>query len=279
MRTALEALKKQIATFPPTTSMNDSEWETIRQKTTVLLMAGGEGQRFSAVAQGKEVNKNSFALPNGDTMIEMCIRMYKEAGVTDFVALLYHKAETIEQLLGDGSSLGVKINYSYDPGKPVGKGGAVKHALEQNLVPEGNYFIVHNPDDVVLDYPGNFPKDVMSAHLQAEKQGAMCSVVVVEETPHQFSAMKVSDGLVDQIEMYPMLPLPTHIGVTIFSPAVRNQFIELFSYDKKEDFEKKLFPILSQNKQLYASKIPANCWIPVNNPKTFQDLLKRLNLV
>lgn len=279
MRTALEALKSQIATFPTVTTISDSQWEDVRQKTTVFLMAGGEGQRFSAVAQGKEVNKNSFALPNGDTMIEMCIRMYKEAGVTDFVALLYHKAETIEQLLGDGSNLEVKIKYSYDPGKPVGKGGAVKHALEQDLVPEGNYFIVHNPDDVVLDYPGNFPKDIMSAHIQAEAKGALCSVVVVEETPHQFSAMKVSNGLVDQIEMYPMLPLPTHIGVTILSPAVKSQFLELFSYDKKEDFEKKLFPILSQNKQLYASKIPTTCWIPVNNPKTFQDLLKRLNLV
>lgn len=279
MKTALENLRKQIATFPNVEPISDSDWEKTRQNITVLLMAGGEGQRFSPVTQGKDVNKNSFVLPNGDTMIEMCIRLYKDAGVKDFVALLYHKAESIEQLLGDGSKLGVKVSYSYDPGKPVGKGGAVKHALEQGLVPENNFFIVHNPDDVILDYPGNFPKDIMSAHLQAQKSGVLCSVVVVEETAHQYSAMKVTNGFVDQIEMYPMLPLPTHIGVTVFSPQVKKYFLELFSYDKKEDFEKKLFPILSAEKKLYATKIPTNCWIPVNNPKTFQDLLKRLNLV
>lgn len=279
MKKALDLLRSQIATFPKTNIMDGKTWESVCQKTTVLLMAGGEGSRFSPVAQGQEVNKNSFALPNNDTMVEMCIRLYKEAGITDFVALLYHKAESIEALLGNGSKLGVSIKYSYDPGKPVGKGGAVKHALEQGLVPGENYFIVHNPDDVVLDYPGNFPKDILSAHIQGEHAGSVCTVVVVEETPHQFSAMKVSNGFVDQIEMYPLLPLPTHIGVTIFSQSVKQQFIDQFSYDKKEDFEKKLFPVLSTNRQLYATKIPANCWIPVNNPKTFKDLLTRLNLV
>lgn len=279
MKDALDLLKSKIATFGNTQPLTDAEWEKIRNKVTVLLMAGGEGSRFSPVAQGQEVNKNSFILPNNDTMIEMCIRSYKEAGITNFVALLFHKAESVEKLLGDGSKLGVNIQYSYDPGKPVGKGGAVKHAVEDGLVPNDHYFIVHNPDDVILDYPGVFAKDVMSAHLQGEKSGAVATVVVVETTPYQYSAMKVSDNFVDQIEMYPMIPLPTHVGVTVFSPGIGQSFMDSFSYDKKEDFEKKLFPILSDKKQLYAVKIPTECWIAVNNPKSFQDLLKRLNLV
>jgi len=279
MRKALDQLKSQIATFKDIGALSDSAWQKISQKVTVLLMAGGEGARFTAVAQGQEVNKNSFVLPNNDTMIEMCIRLYKKSGITNFVALLYHKAESIENLLGDGTKYGVNIKYSYDPGKPVGKGGAVKHAFENNLIPNDHYIVVHNPDDVILDYPGDFPREVISGHLAGEKSGALASVVVVEETPHQFSAMKVSNSFVDQIEMYPMIPLPTHIGITVFSPNIQQMFIELFNYEKKEDFEKKLFPILSEKRKLYAIKISTNCWLAVNNPKSFQDLLKRLNLV
>lgn len=279
MKNALNQLKSQIASFSKVENLSLEEWNKIRGKITVMLMAGGEGARFASVSQGQDVNKNSFALPNNDTMIEMCIRLYKEAGVTNFVALLYHKAESIENLLGDGSKLGVSIQYSYDPGKPVGKGGAVKHAFESSLVPQDHYVIIHNPDDVILDYRGNFPLDVISAHVEGEKSGAVSTVVVVEETPYQYSAMKVTKGFVDQIEMYPMIPLPTHIGVTIFSPQIKTMFLEQFSYDKKEDFEKKLFPVLSEKKQLFSTKIPTDCWLAVNNQKSYQDLLKRLNLV
>lgn len=278
MKEIFKSLKKQIASFTPVKDLNENHWNEIKNKITVLLMAGGEGSRFSPITQNAEVNKNSFVLPNNDTMIEMCIRLYKEAGIKNFVALLYHKAESIESILGDGSKLGINLSYSYDPGKPVGKGGAVKHAIEQGLIPNNHYFVVHNPDDVILDYEGNFPKHIISAHIQGENNKALCTVVVVEEVEHQFSAMKVVNNFVEEVDMYPIIPLPTHIGVTVFSPKAKKYFIEQFSYNKKEDFEKKLFPILAKEKRLYCAKIPLDCWIPVNNPKNYKDLLKRLNL-
>lgn len=278
MEEIFNSLKTQVASFVPVKPLNNNYWNKIKNKITVLLMAGGEGSRFSPVTQNAEVNKNSFVLPNNDTMIEMCVRLYKEAGIKNFVALLYHKAESVEKVLGDGSKLGINLSYSYDPGKPVGKGGAVKHAIEQNLIPNDHYFVVHNPDDVILDYEGDFPKDIINAHIQGEKEGAICTAIVVEEVEHQFSAMKISKNFVEQVEMYPILPLPTHIGVTVFSPVAKKYFLEQFSYDKKEDFEKKLFPQLASQKKLYSFKIPSKCWIPVNNPKTYKELLKRLDL-
>lgn len=278
MNTALLELKNNVCSFSPNEEISDSDWGLFTQNCTVALMAGGEGNRFKPVANGADVNKNSFKLPNDDTMIEMVIRMYRDAGFKEFVALVYHKAETVEQLLGDGSDLGVRITYSYDPEKPVGKGGAVRNAVDNGSIPRGKYLIVHNPDDVVIDYKGNFPRDIVAGHLTGEKKGHIATVVVVEETPYAFSAMKVVDSSVEEIEMYPMIPIPTHMGVTIFSPSVYSYFDMLFDYTVKSDFEKVLFPILSNEKKLYSVSIPENNWIAVNNPKAYTSLLKRLNI-
>jgi NDP-sugar pyrophosphorylase family protein len=78
--------------------------------------------------------------------------------------------------------------------------------------------------------------------------------------------------------MYPVIPIPAHIGVTVLSPKVYPMFSELFDYEKKSDFEKVLFPILAERKQLYATSIPTNCWVAVNNPKSYNELLSRLGL-
>ncbi|MBU1133273.1 MAG: sugar phosphate nucleotidyltransferase [Patescibacteria group bacterium] len=276
MKKALENLKKEIASFSVSKKLSDEKWKKIADNCVVALMAGGMSKRFSSVSGGE--NKNSFKLPNGDTMVEMIIRMYRDAGIKNFVALLFYKGEDIEKLLGDGSSLGVNISYSYDPEKPVGKGGAVRHALDNGSIPKDKYLIVHNPDDVIVEGSGEFPRIIVEGHMSGVEKGALATVVTVSETPHPYTGMKVKDGMVTQIEMYPIIPIPTHIGVTVFSPDVFPLFEELFDLSKKSDFEKVLFPVLSNRKQLFALEVPSNAWIAVNNPKSYEELLKVLGI-
>jgi mannose-1-phosphate guanylyltransferase / phosphomannomutase len=274
MKEALAQLKKQTTKINPPTEITLQEWENFAKNCTVVLMAGGESSRFGI----PDVNKNAFVLPNGDTMIEMTIRLYRDTGIKDFVALVYHKGQIIEELLGDGTKLGVSIRYSYDPDKPVGKGGAIKNAFENGALQPGKYFIVHNPDDVILNFPKSFPKYIASAHLEGEKKGAISTVVVVEETPYSYTGMTILDNKVKQIEMYPMIPIPTHIGVTIFSPEAKEYFDKMFDYSEKQDFEKLMFPVLADEEKLNAVSISNDCWLAVNNPKSYKQLLKALNL-
>lgn len=278
MKKALRELKKKITDIKKLRPISDSRWNEFVKQTTVVLMTGGESSRFLDVTKGSAVNKNAFELPNGDSMIEMAIRMYRDAGFKDFVALVYHGGNSIEKILGDGSKLGVKIRYSYDPKKPVGKGGAIKHAISQGVIPRNHYCIVHNPDDVILGFSGNFPRHIITGHLRGLDRGALATVVVVEETPYTFTGMKISDNFVKQIEMYPSIPVPTHVGVTVLSPDSYTYFDKHFDLDKKIDFEGTLFPILAKNNLLTAVSIPASCWLAVNNAKAYRELLKRLGL-
>ena len=70
-------------------------------------------------------------------MIEICgmpfahwqTKLLKRAGFTDLVYCVSHKAELIQQYLGDGSKYGVKIHYSNDGSRQLGTGGAIIKAL------------------------------------------------------------------------------------------------------------------------------------------------------
>ena len=255
--------------------MSDAQWERFAAKTTVALMAGGESSRFSAVLEGKATQKTAYELPNGDTMIEMAIRMYRDAGIKNFVALVYHNAHTVENLLGDGSKLGVKVAYSHDPEKPVGKGGAVRNALDNGSIPEDHYLIVTNPDDVVLDFPG-FTRYICEAHLDGEKKSMLATPVLAPGQAYASTGMMVVDNLVVDTQMYPIIPVPAHVGITIFSPAVFPRFRELFSLKEKNDFEQVLFPLLAREKKLWSVGLTKGQWIAVNDLKSYKLLVDTL---
>lgn len=277
MNEYLADLKNSIAKFNPPDLVNDFEYAQIVKNVRVALMAGGESSRFKEVSSGN-VNKSAFLLPNGDTMIEMAIRMYRDSGIINFVVLAYHNSQSIIDILGDGSKLGVNIKYSFDPEKPVGKGGAVKNALLSKSILDHETLIVHNPDDVIVNFSNDFPKYILSGHIQGLKANRIATVVVVPETTYPYTGMQVLDNCVETIEMYPMIPIPTHIGVTIFDPKCYYMFNDVFDLNVKTDFESVLFPILSKNKSLHAVSIPFNNWIPVNNLKSYKQLLNTLNI-
>src|SRR4051812_23050732 len=48
-------------------------------------------------------------------------------GIKDLVINTHHRADLIEQAIGDGSALGARVRYSHEP-QILGTGGGLKHA-------------------------------------------------------------------------------------------------------------------------------------------------------
>lgn len=276
LQAELDVLAGKIASFHDPHAVSDDEWQHFTANTTVALMAGGESSRFSSVLEGTSANKSAFELPNGDTMIEMCIRMYAAAGFTRFVALVFHNAHSIEDRLGDGSKFGVEIVYSYDPEIPIGKGGAVLNALENGSIPESHNLIVANPDDVVLHFP-EFPRYISAAHLEGVRSGAIATAVLGLGQAYHSTGMMVQDNKVVDTKMYPFIPVPAHVGITLFSPAAYPYFREHFSLTEKSDFENILFPILASEGKLWSAGLTRGLWIAVNDAKTYKQLISELD--
>ncbi len=255
--------------------MNTS-YEQFVGNCTVVLTAGGESSRFKNVAGAALVQKAAYVLPGGETMIERMIGLYRGLGFRHFLVLVYHNADSVKNLLGDGAKLGVSILYSEDPGMPVGRGGAVKHAVLQGFLKPGQYFIIHNPDDQLVGKAGDVLAQAVNAHLEYEKNGALATAVMVEGVRYEFTGFKIEDDFVSEVEMYPFIKIPTHIGLSIFSPEVLPYFDRLFDLGKKTDFEAVLFPELQKEKKLAAHVIGEGLWISVNDEKGLKKLISHL---
>ena len=278
LQSELDKLGGRIADFQEPPHVPDAEWRKFADNTVVALMAGGESSRYAAVAGGKSVQKNAHELPNGDTMIEMAIRSYRDAGIKRFVALVYHRADIVMKRLGDGSGLDVEITYCKDPEPPEGKGGAIRNALDTGAIPGGSNLIIANPDDVILDFPGSYVRFIGEAHLAGQAEGMLATAVLAAGQPYASTGMMVVDNRIVDSQMYPVIPVPAHVGISIFSPQILPRFTELFKPGQKNEFEQVLFPVLAREKKLWAAGLTKGTWLAVNDLKSYNQLVARLKV-
>jgi NDP-sugar pyrophosphorylase family protein len=278
VKAALNNFKNAIYTPGETAHISNTELQQFANNCVVALAVGGEGSRLKAMTESQQVHKTALRLPSGETMTERTIRIYREAGFRNFVALVFHHAQSVIDALGDGSQLDVHITYSHDPERPVGRGGAIRNALDNGSIPRTKSLIVHNPDDQIIRYKGSFPRDIVAGHLAGVQKGMLATAIVVDGTPYTYTGMKIDNGAVEQIEMYPQIPIPTHVGVTVFSPNVYDYFTKLFDLTKKVDFESVLFPLLAEERRLYSFMIPGKCWLSVNDPKALKQLIEHVQV-
>lgn len=276
LQSELDKLSKKIASFKEPSNASEKEWQEFSSNAVVALMVGGESSRYAAVLNGKKIQKNAHVLPNGDTMIEMAIRMYRDAGISKFVALVYHHAHSIQDRLGDGAGLGVSIDYCQDPDPPAGKGGAIRNAIEQGYIPLDKNLIVANPDDVILNFPGSFVRFIGGAHIEGVKKGMLATAVLAPGQAYASTGMMVVNNKIVDTQMYPFIPVPAHVGITIFSPKILHRFKKLFSLKEKSDFEQILFPLLAKEGKLWSAGLTKGMWIAVNDLKSYKTLTEML---
>jgi NDP-sugar pyrophosphorylase family protein len=276
MITGFKEIKDNFASFDNNQSVKKEEIDYFKNNSIIVLTAGGLGQRASEIKGFKNINKNAYVLPNGKSIIEMSIELFKKSGYTDFVALVFHKAESIIEQIGKGEEYGVNIKYSYDPDIPVGRGGAILNALVNGTIPRDKSIIVYNPIDVIAGYKGDFVDDLISGHLANSKKGAIATAIVTEGFEAPFSCLRLDNSIVTDWEFHPMIPIPSHMGISILTPDVYPYLDENIDLSKKCDFEKLIFPMLAKEKKLAAVKIPQECWYPVKDLKTLERLEKYL---
>src|SRR3989344_5619494 len=101
MHKELKALADTFASYRPAVpDVSDDAWKVFAEKVQVVIPAGGESKRLRGVTR-EGYNKISMPLPNGDTLLEYNIRMYRDAGLRRFILLVGHASHTVEKLIGD----------------------------------------------------------------------------------------------------------------------------------------------------------------------------------
>ena len=75
----------------------------------------------------------------GVPMIEWNIKRFKQFGITEFFINLHYLPEVLKSYLGDGSRLGVRIHYHFEP-ELLGTAGGIK-SFEDQLNEE--FFLIY----------------------------------------------------------------------------------------------------------------------------------------
>lgn len=144
-----------------------------------IVLAAGLGTRLDPIT--RVVAKPAVPVA-GQTLVERVLTWLRREGVTDVVLNLHHLPETITSVLGDGSSLGLRIRYSWEP-VVLGSAGGPKQAL--GLWPDltGPCLIVNG--DTLTDLP---LRPLIEAHRASGAQVTLA--VVANIRPDHYNGLR-----------------------------------------------------------------------------------------
>ena len=117
-------------------------------KVPVALLAGGMATRLRPIT---ETIPKAMVEVAGRPFIDHQLDLLRRNGIRRVVMCLGYLGQQLEQHVGDGSSRGIEVRYSYDGEKLMGTGGAIRRAL--HLL--GDVFWVMYGDSYMdIDYAG-----------------------------------------------------------------------------------------------------------------------------
>lgn len=111
-----------------------------------IILAGGLATRLRPITE---------KIPKG--LVDVCgrpflwhqLQLLKRHGIRRVVLAVGYLGEMIQQHFGDGSEIGISLEYSFDGAALLGTGGAVRKALA--LLPE-RFFVLYGDSYLTCDY-------------------------------------------------------------------------------------------------------------------------------
>jgi len=251
----VQTLCSPLYHFSPVDWVNEEAIEQFIENLIVVFPCGGESKRMTEL--NSTVHKTALSISDQDTLLTRMIKFYANYGIKKFVLLIGINCDSVIKTTNTAcQNLDIQISYSQDPGKPVGRGGAILRAIELGYINPSQHFLVHNADDQIVNYQRNFLQDICQAHIAASQHGALATAIVAVGVPFAYTALSIENSIVTCAAVKPRLPIPAHTGITLFQKDAQTYFSELFDYSGKKDFEEYLFPVLIKKNLLAAHPIP-----------------------
>jgi len=216
-----------------------------------VILAGGRGRRLAPY---------TFVIPKpivpiGTTpILEIVLRQLAREGFGHVSIALGHLSEIVRAVAGDGSRLGLRIDYS-DEEKPLGTMGPLRRVPD---LPDT--FLVMNADvltDISFD-------ELWRWHLS---QGAALTVATyVKETRLELGVLDTdaSDTIVGFVEK-PLLEHKVSMGIYVLDRSV----LELIPEDRAYGFDELMLSLLAEKRTVKAYPFRGR-WLDIGNPADYE---------
>ena len=240
----------------------------------IIIVAGGLGTGLRH-RTGNEIPKPLIKI-NDKTLLDYCIELFSNAGCKNFILLIGYLAEKIKAYVGDGSKYGINVKYSREKEK-LGKGGAIKLALDNGVIDKSKPAIIVYPDDLIIN--PNFPFQLARRHMVGISKGALMTLVSVRRTFYRYGSPYIDDeGFVVEFQEKPPVELPANVAIYVLQPELYETIDKLIDLNKKPvEFEDIVLPELIKRRIVFNFTIPLESWIPVNDEKEFRKARKILS--
>lgn len=210
----------------------------------VVIMAGGKGTRISSIAS--DIPKPMIQI-EGKPVLEHEIVCLREQGFKDIIITVSHLGNIIMDYFGDGSKMGVHIEYFFEK-EPLGNAGAL-FKLKDQLTEDflllnadavfdidfkrfADYHKAHGGWVTLFTHPNSHPYD--SGLIIADKNGVVLQWLAKEDERPEFYRNRVN------------------AGIHVISPKV----LEMEISTSKVDLDRQLLKPLSGTGQMYAYDSP-----------------------
>ncbi len=231
----------------------------IRESMKCIILCGGLGVGMGPLSQS--IPKSM--MPVGyRPIVEHIILKLRDQGFHHFILAVAHLGEHLMRYFGDGSSLGVRIEYSVEK-IPLGTAGAIKNA-EEKL---GGRFLAVYGDILFNDLDLS---DLLEFH---ESRGAAVTMVLARvKDASRFGLVSIDeDGKVIAFREKPKQPVPglVNAGIYVFEPEVLNYIPDMRYYS----LEEQVFPALAEKGRLYAY-VYDGYWVDIGAPEDYEQVWK-----
>lgn len=199
--------------------------------TTAVILAGGKCETTPPPPLKKIA---------GRYLLAHQLEHLKKFGISNVLICAGESQSQINQIFGDGSQLGISINYVTEK-KPMGTAGAIKLAIEQL---GGNSFLVMH-GDVMTDL--NL-RDFIDFHLLED------SLVTIGVKP-RMGEKKYGQAFLHGNKIIRFLETGTNQGISIVNTGIyvfKNEVLNRIPNNKKVKLESVVFPTLAIEGQLSA---------------------------
>jgi len=222
-----------------------------------LILAGGFGKRLRPYTE--KVPKVMIKVA-GRPILLWQILWLRAHGIREFVLCVGYLRHVIMNAIGDGSELGISVEYAVEE-EPLGTGGGLKNARE--LVEGEEAFLALN-GDVITDLD---PLELVG-RLGEGYLGALALV----QLPSPYGIVLTDEaGRVREFVEKPLLPdYWINAGVYCLRPAALDYMPD------KGDVERTGFPELAKDGRLVAVKYKGVYWRAIDTYKDVEQASKEL---
>lgn len=220
-----------------------------------LILVGGEGTRLRPLTS--TMPKPVVPLVD-QPFITYMLQWLRSHGVDDVIMSCGFMAKGMREVLGDGSGLGLRVQYVEEP-KPLGTGGALKYAEE--LLAE-RFFMLNG--DVLTDI------DLTAQLEQHRRTGARATLALIPvEDPSAYGLVRRNDDL--SVREFVEKPGPEQIDTNLINAGAyiieRDVVDEMAPAGTNISIEREVFPKLV-DRGLYGYEADGY-WLDIGTPDRY----------